>query len=121
MEAAKKSLMLTVNYKDYDAEFELDSVIRGVVGRPELGRTWQGDTKLRNMTFAFKANEEGAAKKALKRLKDQKLKAEIAAKIDAKGVQNYTLTPVKTEEVKKEDKVVGSCDGGTMKIVYVRK
>jgi hypothetical protein len=51
----------------------------------------------------------------------EELKTEIAAKLDAKGVQNYTLTPVKTEEVKKEDKVVGSCDGGTMKIVYVRK
>ena len=28
---------------------------------------------------------------------------------------------VKTEELKPEDKVVGGCDGGTMKIVYVRK
>lgn len=51
----------------------------------------------------------------------EELKSEIAAKLDAKGVQNYTLTPVKTEEVKPEDKVVGSCDSGTMKIVYVRK
>lgn len=51
----------------------------------------------------------------------EELKSEIAAKLDAKGVRNYTLTPVKTEEVKPEDKVVGSCDGGTMKIVYVRK
>jgi len=51
----------------------------------------------------------------------EELKSEIAAKLDAKGVQNYTLTPVKTEEVKPEDKVVGGCDGGTMKIVYVRK
>lgn len=51
----------------------------------------------------------------------EELKSEIAAKLDAKGVQNYTLTAVKTEEVKPEDKVVGNCDGGTMKIVYVRK
>ena len=51
----------------------------------------------------------------------EELKAEIAAKFDAKGVKNYTLTPVKSEEVKPEDKVVGSCDAGTMKIVYVRK
>ena len=51
----------------------------------------------------------------------EELKSEIAAKLDAKGVLNYTLTPVKSEEVKPEDKVVGSCDGGTMKIVYVRK
>ena len=51
----------------------------------------------------------------------EELKSEIAAKLDAKGVQNYTLTAVKTDEVKPEDKVVGSCDAGAMKIVYVRK
>jgi len=49
------------------------------------------------------------------------LKMEIAAKIEANGVKSYDLTIVKTEEVKPEDKVVGSCGGGTMKIVYVRK
>lgn len=49
------------------------------------------------------------------------LKTEIAAKLDAKGVQNYTLTIVKNEEVKDDAVVVGSCDGGTMKIVYERK
>ena len=49
------------------------------------------------------------------------LNSEIAAKLDAKGVKNYTLTLVKVGEVKSEDKVVGSCDSGTMKIVYVRK
>jgi lipopolysaccharide export system protein LptC len=51
----------------------------------------------------------------------EELKSEIAAKLDAKGVKSYTLTSVKSEEVKPEDKVVGSCDAGTMKIVYVRK
>lgn len=51
----------------------------------------------------------------------EELKSEIATKLDAKGVKNYTLTAVKTDEVKPEDKVVGSCDAGTMKIVYVRK
>ena len=51
----------------------------------------------------------------------EELKSEIAAKLDAKGVKNYSLTPVKSEEIKPEDKVVGSCDTGTMKIVYVRK
>jgi len=49
------------------------------------------------------------------------LKMEIAAKIEANGVKSYELSIVKTEEVKPEDKVVGSCGGGTMKIVYVRK
>ena len=51
----------------------------------------------------------------------EELKSEIAAKLDAKGVKNYSLTAVKSEEVKPEDKVVGSCETGTMKIVYVRK
>jgi hypothetical protein len=49
------------------------------------------------------------------------LKMEIAAKIEANGVKSYDLTVVKTADVKPEDKVVGSCDGGAMKIVYVRK
>ena len=51
----------------------------------------------------------------------EELKSEIVAKLDAKGVKKYNLTMVKSEEVKSEDKVVGSCDAGTMKIVYVRK
>jgi hypothetical protein len=79
MEVAKKLFKLSVNYKDAEAEFRLDSVVRGVVGRPELGKSWQSATQLRNMTFGFEVCEEGAAKKALKRLKAQKLKAEIAA------------------------------------------
>lgn len=49
----------------------------------------------------------------------EELKAEIAAKIDANGVTNYTLVIVPTEEVG-ERKVVGSCEGGSKKIVYVR-
>jgi hypothetical protein len=49
------------------------------------------------------------------------LKTEIAAKIEANGVKSYDLTIVKTDEVKSEDKVVGSCEGGTKKIVYARK
>ena len=49
------------------------------------------------------------------------LKMEIAAKIEANGVKSYDLSIVKTEDVKAEDKVVGGCGGGTMKIVYVRK
>ncbi|MFJ4393260.1 DUF1161 domain-containing protein [Pseudomonas sp. NPDC089396] len=46
------------------------------------------------------------------------LKAEIAAKLDAKGVKGYTL-----EIVKKGDpagKVVGNCEGGAKEIVYRR-
>lgn len=56
-------------------------------------------------TFAFKPCGE--------------LKNEIADKLDAKGVKNYSLTIVANAEVG-DQKVVGSCDGGTNKIVYAR-
>ncbi|MDZ3994480.1 DUF1161 domain-containing protein [Pseudomonas sp. Teo4] len=48
----------------------------------------------------------------------EELKAEIAAKLDAKGVKGYTL-----EIVNKGDpagKVVGTCEGGNKEIVYRR-
>ncbi len=47
------------------------------------------------------------------------LKNEIAAKIDANGVNSYTLevVPADTESTAK---VVGSCNGGTERIVYQR-
>lgn len=50
----------------------------------------------------------------------EELKAEITAKLEKKGVKNYTLTIVSPDEVKGR-KVVGSCDGGTKRIVYVRR
>jgi hypothetical protein len=50
----------------------------------------------------------------------EELKSEIDAKLQAKGVKNYTLEIVPNEEVK-DGKVVGSCDGGKKKIVYNRK
>jgi len=49
----------------------------------------------------------------------EELKAEIAAKLDAKGVKNYQLEIVPNEEVQDQE-VVGSCDGGTKKITYER-
>ena len=49
----------------------------------------------------------------------EELKAEIDAKLQAKGVKAYTLEIVATESVK-DEKVVGSCDGGTKKITYKR-
>lgn len=45
------------------------------------------------------------------------LKTEIAAKLDAKGVKLYTLEIV-AKDKDAEGKVVGSCEGGTKKIVY---
>jgi hypothetical protein len=50
----------------------------------------------------------------------EQLKAEIAAKIDAKGVKDYTLDIVPNDQVG-DQKVVGSCDGSTKKIVYAKK
>lgn len=49
----------------------------------------------------------------------EELKGEIAAKLDAKGVKNYELTIVANDAVG-DQKVVGSCDGGTKKITYKR-
>jgi acyl-CoA thioester hydrolase len=49
------------------------------------------------------------------------LKADIEAKIKANGVPAYTLEIVPADRVKDGDgQVVGSCDGGTKKIVYKR-
>jgi len=47
------------------------------------------------------------------------LKGEIAAKLDAKHVVSYTLEAVATADVG-ERAVVGSCEGGSKKIVYTR-
>lgn len=49
----------------------------------------------------------------------EELKAEIEAKIQANGVKAFTLEVVAADQVK-DEKVVGSCDGGTKKIVYKR-
>jgi hypothetical protein len=55
--------------------------------------------------FAMKACEE--------------LKSEIEAKLKAKGVKSYSLEIVPNEQAK-DGKVVGTCDGGTKKIIYTR-
>jgi hypothetical protein len=47
------------------------------------------------------------------------LKAEIDAKLQAKGAKGYTLEVVAADAVK-DQKVIGSCEGGTKKIVYAR-
>jgi hypothetical protein len=47
----------------------------------------------------------------------EELKAEIAAKLEAKGVKDYMLEITPNDQTG-DKKVVGSCDGGTRKIVY---
>ncbi len=48
------------------------------------------------------------------------LKAEIAQKLDEKGIKFYLLEIVPVEKVKDQAKIVGTCDGGKKKILYSR-
>jgi hypothetical protein len=51
----------------------------------------------------------------------EELKGEIDAKIKKNGVKEFSLEIVPNEQVKDgAGNVVGSCDGGTKKIVYKR-
>jgi Protein of unknown function (DUF1161) len=57
---------------------------------------------------------------ALAQRKDcEELKGEIDAKIKANGVEKFTLD-ILDKDAQAEGKVVGTCDGGTKKIVYKR-
>jgi len=47
------------------------------------------------------------------------LKTEIEAKLKANQVTDYSLEAVETDKVG-DGKVIGSCEGGTKKIVYTR-
>lgn len=49
----------------------------------------------------------------------EELKSEIATKLDAKGVKAYSLEIVAKDQ-DTDAKVVGSCEGGSKKIVYRR-
>lgn len=49
----------------------------------------------------------------------EEVKSEIAKKIEANGVKLYTLDIVAKDQ-DAEGKVVGTCEGGTKKIVYRR-
>jgi len=48
----------------------------------------------------------------------EELKAEIEAKIQANNVSSYTLEIVGNDEVHDQNMVVGTCAGGTKKIIY---
>jgi hypothetical protein len=50
----------------------------------------------------------------------EEVKAEIAAKLDAKHVSDYTLDVVPADQAG-DAKVIGTCEGGTKKIVYTKK
>ncbi|MCI5221971.1 MAG: DUF1161 domain-containing protein [Candidatus Electrothrix sp. AR4] len=57
----------------------------------------------------------------------EELEYEISAKLDAAGVQSYVLIIVGNEKIENKDgtsavgEVVGSCDGGRKKIIYIKK
>lgn len=64
----------------------------------------------------------GAATPALAQKKScDELKTEIEQKLQAKGVQDFTLEVLAAGEVKSRDKVVGTCEGGRKKIVYGKR
>lgn len=48
----------------------------------------------------------------------EELKTEIAQKLDAKGVKGYSLEIVDKDKDAADGKAVGTCEGGTKKIVY---
>ncbi|HKW57573.1 MAG TPA: DUF1161 domain-containing protein [Candidatus Acidoferrum sp.] len=48
----------------------------------------------------------------------EELKTEIATKLDGKGVKGYSLDVVAKDAEVTDGKVVGTCEGGTKKIVY---
>lgn len=50
----------------------------------------------------------------------EELKSEIEAKLNEKGVTGFTLEVIPADQVK-DQKVVGSCEGGTKKITYSKK
>jgi hypothetical protein len=79
--------------------------------------TTQGEIQMRAIVLL--AALMLAASPALARKDCEELKSEIEAKIKANGVPVFTLEIVPTDEVK-DGEVVGSCDGGTKKIVYKR-
>jgi hypothetical protein len=47
------------------------------------------------------------------------IKSKIETKLAGKGVKNYTLQVV-AKDVETKDRVVGSCEGGSKKIIYTR-
>jgi hypothetical protein len=51
----------------------------------------------------------------------EELKAEIAQKLEAKSVKMYSLEIMAKDDKEGDGKVVGTCEGGTKKIVYERK
>ena len=71
------------------------------------------------MTTALAISVCALASPALAKTSCEDLKAQIEAKIQGKGVKAFTLSIVPKDE-KTDLRVVGTCDGGSKKIVYKR-
>jgi hypothetical protein len=69
------------------------------------------------MVFGFGATTSGSIWAQAKACEE--LKGEIEAKIKKNGVDKFTLEIVDAEKPV-DGKVVGTCEGGTKKIVYKR-
>jgi hypothetical protein len=72
-----------------------------------------------NKSILFAALLAVAATPVMARKSCEDLKGEIEAKLKAKGVKAWTIEIVGKDE-QKEGRVVGTCDGGTKKLVYKR-
>lgn len=75
--------------------------------------------KIVMMTAALALAASMAAAPASAKSSCDEVTAQIEAKIKAKGVKDFTLTTVPTDE-KSDLRVVGTCDGGAKKILYKR-
>ncbi len=75
--------------------------------------------KFSSLTLAV-ALAAGVAAPAWAAKSCDELKSEISAKLDGKKVTGYTLEVVAADQAG-DKKVVGSCEGGSKKIVYSKK
>ena len=81
----------------------------------------QGEFDMKSviMTTVLAIAACAVASPAWARTSCEEVKAQIEAKIQAKGVKAFTLTIVPKDE-KTDLRVVGTCDGGANKIIYKR-
>src|SRR5438105_13047291 len=93
---------------------------RRAIRRSELGSSYKEKIMVRLIIAGLVAVGLSGSAWAQSMRKDcNELKTEIEAKIKKNGVEQFTLDIV-DKDAQADGKVVGSCDGGTKKIVYKR-
>ncbi len=76
---------------------------------------------MKRITFSLVAVAAFICTSAFAEIKPcDELKSEIEAKLQAKGVKDYTLEIVPADQVK-DQKVIGSCERGSKKITYSKE